>query len=78
MAVYRGNQFSQWQGDVFMTSLIFRHIVRVDMDNGKPVGTQELFGEIGDRPRDIRVGPDGALYILSEGEDGKLWRVSKR
>jgi glucose/arabinose dehydrogenase len=36
-----------------------------------------MFAEIGARLRDIRSGPDGALYILSEGENGKIWRVSK-
>jgi glucose/arabinose dehydrogenase len=37
-----------------------------------------MFSEIDDRLRDIRTGDDGALYILSEGDNGKLWRVSRR
>lgn len=78
MTVYRGDMFAEWQGDIFVTALIDQNIVRLDMENGAVVGTQDLFAEIGDRPRDIRTGPDGALYILSEGESGKIWRVSKR
>lgn len=78
MTVYRGSQFTEWQGDIFITALIDRHIVRIDMQYGRVVGTQNLFAEIDDRPRDIRSGPDGALYILSEGDNGKLWRVSKQ
>ena len=78
MTVYRGAQFAQWQGDIFVTSLIYKNIVRLDMDNGKVVASEEMFGEIGERLRDIRTGPDGALYILSEGADGKIWRVSQR
>lgn len=78
MTIYRGDMFADWQGDIFVTALIDQNIVRLDMENGAVIGTQNLFGELGDRPRDIRTGPDGALYILSEGENGKLWRVSKR
>lgn len=77
MSIYRGSQFSDWQGDIFVTSLVFNYAVRVDMAGAKPQGSEILFTEIGDRLRDIRTGPDGALYILSEGENGKIWRVSK-
>ncbi len=77
MSIYRGSQFSDWQGDIFVTSLVFNYAVRVDMENGQVRGKHVMFEEIGDRLRDIRTGPDGALYILSEGESGKLWRVSK-
>jgi glucose/arabinose dehydrogenase len=77
MSLYRGSQFEDWQGDIFVTSLVFNYAVRVDMDGAKVQGTQTMFAEIGARLRDIRSGPDGALYILSEGENGKIWRVSK-
>ena len=78
MTIYRGRQFSDWQGDIFVTSLIYKNIVRLDMVDGQVAQTEDLFGEIGERLRDIRTGPDGALYILSEGDEGKIWRVSKR
>jgi len=78
MTVYRGRAFPDWDGDIFMTSLVFNHVIRVDMD-GRVSGAQQiLFDEIGERLRDIRTGPDGALYILSEGTgagDGRVWRV---
>lgn len=78
MTLYRGAAFPNWDGDIFMTSLVFNHVVRVDMDGRVAGSDQVLFGEIGERLRDIRTGPDGALYILSEGtgdSDGRLWRV---
>lgn len=76
MALYRGADFPDWQGDIFVTALVFNYAVRVDMENGAAVSEQILFTEIGERLRDIRQGPDGKLYILSEGGDsGKLWRV---
>ena len=78
MTVYRGGAFPDWDGDIFMTSLVFNHVIRVEMD-GRVSGAQQiLFDEIGERLRDIRTGPDGALYILSEGTgagDGRIWRV---
>lgn len=78
MTVYDGAQFPDWQGDIFVSSLIYNKIIHIEMKNGKPQGQNDLFTEIDDRLRDIRTGADGALYILSEGSNGKLWRVSRR
>ena len=78
MTIYDGEQFPDWQGDIFVSSLIFSKIIHIDMVNGAPQQQSYKFSEIGDRLRDIRTGADGALYILSEGDNGKLWRVSRR
>jgi glucose/arabinose dehydrogenase len=76
MDVYNGSAFSDWKGDIFISSLIFNHVVRVDMQ-GNEAGQQEiLFAEIGDRIRDIRAAADGTLYLLVEGENGRIVRVS--
>lgn len=79
MTLYRGDLFPDWRGDIFLTSLVYAHVERVDMDGLKVRGTEVLFDEIDARIRDIRTGPDGALYILSEANDetgGKIWRVT--
>jgi glucose/arabinose dehydrogenase len=78
MTIYQGTQFPDWQGDIFVSSLIFNKIIHIDMVDGAPQRQSDMFGEIGERLRDIRTGQDGALYILSEGDNGKLWRVSRR
>lgn len=82
MAIYHGRDFPKWQGDVFVTSLTFNKVVRVDMKGTKAGAQEDLFTEIGERLRDIRFAPDGMLYILSEGKatapGGKLWRVEPR
>lgn len=78
MTIYDGAQFPDWQGDIFVSSLIYSKIIHIDMVNGAPQRQSDMFSEIGDRLRDIRTGADGALYILSEGDNGKLWRVSRR
>jgi glucose/arabinose dehydrogenase len=78
MTIYDGAQFPDWQGDIFVSSLIYSKIIHIDMVNGAPQQQSDMFSEIGDRLRDIRTSADGALYILSEGDNGKLWRVSRR
>ena len=78
MTIYNGAQFPDWRGDIFVSSLIYNKIVHIEMEDGTPQQQNDMFGEIGDRLRDIRTGNDGALYILSEGDNGKLWRVSRR
>ena len=78
MTIYDGAQFPDWQGDIFVSSLIHSKIIHIDMVDGAPQRQSDMFSEIGDRLRDIRTGADGALYILSEGDNGKLWRVSRR
>ncbi len=77
MTIYEGSQFPDWRGDIFVTSLIYNKIIHIEMANGEPQRQSDIFAEIDERIRDIRTGPDGALYILSEGADGKLWRVSR-
>ena len=78
MTIYDGAQFPDWQGDIFVSSLIYNKIIHIEMEDGAPQRQYDMFGEIGDRLRDIRTGNDGALYILSEGDNGKLWRISRR
>ncbi|WP_231471406.1 PQQ-dependent sugar dehydrogenase [Thioalkalivibrio sp. HK1] len=78
MTIYRGAAFPEWTGDIFVTSLVFRKVVRLDMDKTEVSGTEDLFAEIDARIRDVRTGPDGLIYILSEpagDESGKIWRV---
>ncbi|MBF2754002.1 MAG: PQQ-dependent sugar dehydrogenase [Gammaproteobacteria bacterium AqS3] len=78
MTLYRGEAFPDWVGDIFVTSLVFRKVVRLDMDGAKVLDTEDVFEEIDARIRDIRTGPDGLIYILSEpsgDESGKVWRV---
>jgi len=60
------------------TSLIYNKVIHIEMRDGVPGQQSDMFSEINDRLRDIRTGDDGALYILSEGDSGKLWRVSRR
>lgn len=74
--LYRGNIFPQWEGDLFVGALAGQHVRRVDMENGEVVAQEELFADLGKRIRDVATGPDGYLYLVTDGEDGSVLRVS--
>jgi len=75
LAWYDGALFPAWRGSLFVATLKERSVRRVVM-TGAAVGVQEvLFQELGERLRDVRVGPDGALYLLSDSADGRVLRV---
>ncbi|EJW20635.1 hypothetical protein IMCC14465_15220 [alpha proteobacterium IMCC14465] len=78
MTLYQGAMFPEWQGDLFMTSLRFKNVYHVDMQDGLPAQQKTLFGEINQRLRDIRTAPDGSLYILAEGNKGAIWQVLRK
>ena len=75
MAVYDGNQFPGWSGNLFVGALAHQKIQRVVLD-GRTVAHQEtlLENDLG-RIRDVRTGPDGFLYILTDAGDGGLFRL---
>lgn len=73
LAVYTGSRFPDWQGDLFSGALKFEEVRRLDLDGGKVVAEQTL--GIGERVRDVRMGPDGELYVLTDEDDGALLRI---
>ncbi|EJO92218.1 glucose sorbosone dehydrogenase [Ectopseudomonas mendocina DLHK] len=72
---YRGTLFPDWQGDLFAATLAERSVRRVRLHEGMLAGEEILFEELGERIRDVRAGPDGALYLLTDNADGRLLRV---
>jgi aldose sugar dehydrogenase len=76
MTLYDGALFPQWQGDLLVSSLVERSLRRVRIRDGKVVDQETLLTELSTRLRDVRTGPDGALYVLTDAEDGKVLRVA--
>ncbi|MFT5209244.1 MAG: glucose/arabinose dehydrogenase [Flavobacterium sp.] len=74
-ALYQGDAFPAWRGDFFVGALVDKEVRRVDMENGKVVAEEPLFSELDARIRDVRVGPDGFLYLLTDSISGALIRV---
>jgi glucose/arabinose dehydrogenase len=75
-AVYRGDKFPAWNGDIFVGALAFKHLRRVHMDEqGNAISQEQLLTELGHRIRDVRASPDGYLYVTTDDNDGKVLRL---
>ena len=73
---YDGALLPDWQGDLLSGALSGQTLVRLDMEGDAVVGEERLFeGRLG-RVRDVRVGPDGAIYLLTDEDNGRLIRVA--
>lgn len=75
LTLYRGALFPEWQGDLFASTLAERSVRRIRVRDGMLAGEEVLFEELGERLRDVRSGPDGALYLLTDNAEGRLLRV---
>jgi glucose/arabinose dehydrogenase len=77
MTFYTGNRFPAWRGSVFVGALAGRHVARLELDGERIVAEEKLFAELGLRVRDVRQGPDGYLYLLTDrpAPEGRLLRV---
>jgi aldose sugar dehydrogenase len=78
LAVYQGKMFPEWNGDLLAGALKFELLVRLDRDEkGAMKGEERLFeGEFG-RIRDVRVAPDGSIYLLTDDSNGKIVRLTR-
>jgi glucose/arabinose dehydrogenase len=76
MQFYTGDAFPAWKGSVFIGGLKDTKLVRLTLENDRVTGEEHLLKERGQRVRDVRQGPDGALYIVTDKDNGELWRVA--
>ncbi len=75
MAFYTANNFPKWQGNLFVGALAKQALVRLTLNGEKVVSEERMFdGKLG-RIRDVRQGPDGNLYLLTDATDGELIRI---
>lgn len=75
MTLYRGELFPDWQESLFVSTLAERSVRRVRLEGTDAVEQEVLFAELEERIRDVRTGPDGALYLLTDSEAGRVLRV---
>lgn len=78
MAFYTGDAFPKWRGDLFIGSLKFGLLVRLGLDGTRITHEERLLDGLDDRVRDIRQGPDGLLYLLTDDYDGRILRLEPR
>jgi glucose/arabinose dehydrogenase len=75
LTFYDGTLFPQWRGDLFLGALAAKRLIRLHMEGGKVKVEEHLLMDRGKRIRDVRQGPDGALYILTDENPGELLRL---
>ena len=72
LAFYKGNLFPEWKNSVFVVTLRGNAMERLTLSGGKVVNEEPLLTEVKMRLRDVRVGPDGAVYVLSDSGGGSI------
>ena len=75
MTLYNGDKFPQWRASLFVGTLVYRDVRLLTLVNGKVTDETIIFDEIGARIRDVRTGPDGYIYLLTDKVNGELIRV---
>jgi glucose/arabinose dehydrogenase len=75
LALYRGTLFPQWRGDLFVSALAGRKLVRVRIGEGEPQ-QEDLLTDRRERFRDVAEAPDGSIWVLTDGDRAKLLRVT--
>lgn len=76
LAFYTGDLFKDWKGNVLVGGLAGAVLERLVLDGDKVVAVEKLLADRGDRIRDVRQGPDGAVWVLTDDAEGKLLRIT--
>lgn len=75
IAFMSGDLFPSWRGNVFVGALAGQMLVRLTVEGDRVTGEERLLQDLRERIRDVRVGPDGALWLLTDSQQGRLLRV---
>jgi glucose/arabinose dehydrogenase len=78
MAFYTADRAPQWKGNLFVGALAGRHLSRLVLDGEQVTAEEKLLTDLGERIRDVRQGPDGALYVATDSARGRILRVTPR
>jgi glucose/arabinose dehydrogenase len=77
MAFLTSDRYPGWKGNLFIGALRGARVVRLELDGHKVVREEQLLADRNMRIRDIRQGPDGWLYVLTDSPDGQVWRLER-
>ncbi|HEX6923955.1 MAG TPA: PQQ-dependent sugar dehydrogenase [Longimicrobiaceae bacterium] len=75
---YTGDAFPEWQGSLFIGAMRETRLVRLTIDGDRVTGEEHLLADRGQRVRDVRQGPDGLLYLVTDEDNGELWKIEPR
>jgi len=74
MALVNGDKYPKWQGNLMVAALKARELRRVTIDS-ETIDQQSLLTALGERIRDVRLGPDGYLYVLTDNSNGRILKL---
>jgi glucose/arabinose dehydrogenase len=75
LAFYAGDRFPAWRGNLFVGALAKQCLVRLVLDGTRVTHEERLLGTLEERIRDVRQGPDGLLYLLTDNPEGRILRI---
>ncbi len=78
MAFYDADLFPAWKGSLFIGGMKPGHLARLTLDGYRVVGEERLLSDLNERIRDVRVGPDGAVYLLTDNPKGRVLKLVPR
>jgi glucose/arabinose dehydrogenase len=78
MTLYSGQEFAQWQGNILVAALAEKSVRRIVIRDREVLQQETLFVELEQRLRDVRHGPGGEIYLLTDSNDGKVIRVTAK
>jgi glucose/arabinose dehydrogenase len=76
MEFYHGDAFPAWKGNLFVGGLVSRSLVRLTLEDDRVTGEEHLLADRQRRIRDVRQDAAGALYVVTDHDDGELWRIA--
>jgi glucose/arabinose dehydrogenase len=75
MAFYTGDRFPAWRGNLFVGALKYRLLVRLELNGTRVVAEERMLQDLDERIRNVRQGPDGLIYLLTDSDDGRILRL---
>ena len=76
LAFYDGKAFPAWKGDAFVGGMSGRQLIRLQLKNGRVVGEEKLLMDRCKRTKDVREGPDGLIYVITDESPSEILRLS--
>jgi glucose/arabinose dehydrogenase len=75
MVFYTGDKFPAWRGSLLVGALAGQHVARLEINGARVTSEERLLRQLGERIRDVRQGPDGFVYLLTDAERGRILRL---
>jgi aldose sugar dehydrogenase len=75
MAFYTGDKFPAWRGSILVGALVGKLVSRLEINGNRVTGEERMLQNLGERIRDVRQGPDGLIYLLTDSRQGRILRM---